>query len=99
MRRIAHTQTEAAWVWITPPTYDEDRASAFPPFQQGQSAFRNADVVAIGYYVRAQPETVVDIQAVFGSSAVPELQGPDGVHPSLAGQKAIARAFVESLTP
>jgi len=41
---------------------------------------------------------VVDVQAVFGTPADPELQGPDGVHPSLAGQKAIARAFVERLT-
>jgi acyl-CoA thioesterase I len=33
MRRIARTQTEAEWVWIIPPTYDEDRASSFPPFK------------------------------------------------------------------
>lgn len=98
MRRIAHTQTKAEWVWITPPTYDEDRASSFPPFKMGQSVFRNDDVVAIGDHLREQKETVVDIQAVFGLPAAPELQGPDGVHPSLAGQKAIAKVFVERLT-
>jgi lysophospholipase L1-like esterase len=27
------------------------------------------------------------------------IRGPDGVHPSLAGQKAIARAFVGRLAP
>ncbi len=99
MRRIAQTQTGANWVWITPPTYDEERASSFPPFQMGQSAFRNEDVVAIGDYIRKQPETVVDVQEVFGIPVNSELQGPDGVHPSLAGQKAIAKAFVERLTP
>ena len=99
MRRIARTQTDADWVWITPPTYDEERASSFPPFKQGQSVFRNDDVIAIGDYIREQPETVVDIQPIFGLPPSPELQGIDGVHPSLAGQKAIARAFVERLTP
>jgi acyl-CoA thioesterase I len=64
----------------------------------GQSVFLNEDVVAIGDFVREQKEPVVDIQAVFGIPAASELQGPDGVHPSLAGQKAIARAFVERLT-
>ena len=98
MRRIAQAQTEATWVWIAPPTYDEERAAEYPPFKMGQSVFRNEDVVAIGDYIREQKEPVVDIQAVFGLPASAELQGPDGVHPSLAGQKAIARAFVEGLT-
>jgi acyl-CoA thioesterase-1 len=98
MRRIAGEQTEAEWVWITPPTYDEQRASSFPPFKMGQSVFGNDDIVAVGDLVRAREDTVVDIQAVFGLPAAPELQGPDGVHPSLVGQKAIARAFVERLT-
>jgi acyl-CoA thioesterase I len=97
MRRIAQTQTEANWVWITPPTFDEERAAVFPPFQMGQSTFRNDDVRAIGDFMREQKEPVVDIQAVFGTPADPGLQGPDGVHPSLAGQKAIAKAFVERL--
>jgi acyl-CoA thioesterase I len=98
MRHLARTQTAAEWVWITPPTYDEERASSFPPFKMGQSAFLNEDVIAIGDFVREQEEPVVDIQAVFGLPADPELQGSDGVHPSLAGQKTIARAFVERLT-
>jgi acyl-CoA thioesterase-1 len=97
MRRIARTQTDANWVWITPPTYDEERASSFPPFKQGQSVFRNDDVIAIGNHIREQPEMVVDIQRIFGLPPSPEFQGLDGVHPSLAGQKAIARAFVERL--
>ncbi|QYJ15583.1 hypothetical protein Rxycam_01407 [Rubrobacter xylanophilus DSM 9941] len=98
IRRIAREQTGADWVWITPPTYDEERASSLPPFEMGQSVFRNDDIVAIGDYIREQGDTVVDIQEVFGIPADPELQGPDGVHPSLAGQKAIARAFVERLS-
>ena len=98
MRRLASMQTAANWVWITPPTYDEERTSTFPPFKMGQSVFLNGDVISIGDFVREQEEPVVDIQSVFGTPADPQLQGPDGVHPSLAGQKAIARAFVERLT-
>jgi len=64
----------------------------------GQSVFLNDDVIAIGDHVREQKEPVVDIWEVFGLPASAELQGPDGVHPSLAGQKAKARAFVEGLT-
>ncbi len=44
----------------------------------------------------------VTVAALFGSDEVTyreiTLQGPDGAHPSLANQKAIARAFVECLT-
>src|SRR5215216_4997982 len=97
MRRIAKEQTEAEWVLITPPTYDEGRASSFPPFKMGQSVFLNEDIIAIGDFVRRQEGTVVDLQEVFGTPADPELQGLDGVHPSLLGQKTIARAFVERL--
>ncbi|MBA2783083.1 MAG: hypothetical protein H0T74_09200 [Rubrobacteraceae bacterium] len=99
MRRMASTLTDTRWIWITPPTFDEARAAAFPPFQMGQSHWRNDDVLAIGDFMREQPDPAVDLQAVFGTPADPELQGPDGVHPSLAGQKAIARAFVERLAP
>ena len=98
MRRLAAVLSDARWVWITPPTFDEERAAAYPPFRMGQSHWRNEDVLAIGDFVRGQKEPVVDVQAVFGIPVDPELQGPDGVHPSLAGQKAIARAFVEGLT-
>jgi acyl-CoA thioesterase-1 len=99
MRRMAATLTDARWVWITPPTFDEERAAAYPPFRMGQSHWRNEDVLAIADFVRDQEEPVVDLQVIFGTPANPALQGPDGVHPSLAGQKAIARAFVECLTP
>ena len=65
----------------------------------GQSHWRNEDVLAIASFIREQEEPVVDLQTAFGLPADPTLQGPDGVHPSLAGQKAIVKAFVECLTP
>ena len=97
LRRIAAVQSAARWAWITPPTVDEARVDAYPPFRQGLASWRNDDMAAIGDVLRAQPEPVVDVQAVFGRPPDPELQGPDGVHPSLAGQRAIAGAVVERL--
>jgi acyl-CoA thioesterase I len=98
MRRITSALTDARWVWITPPPFHEERAAAYPPFRMGQSHWRNADVLAIAEFISEQEDPVVDLRDVFGLPADPELQGPDGVHPSLAGQSAIARAFVERLS-
>ena len=99
LRRIAAARAAASWVWITPAPVHEARASGFPPFRWGESTWRNADVLALAEALRAFEEPVVDLTAVFGVPAAGDLQGPDGVHPSLAGQTAIARALVERLTP
>jgi lysophospholipase L1-like esterase len=99
LRRLAAAQTEASWVWITPGTVDETRIAAFPGFQQGQSTWRNADLLAIGDEIRGRPEPVVDLQSRLGNLPDPELLGPDGLHPSLTGHQAIARAVIERLTP
>lgn len=98
LQRLAAAQTEARWVWITPGTVDEARIAAFPGFQQGQSTWRNADLVAIGDEIRGRPEPVVNLQSRFGNPPHPELLGPDGLHPSLFGQQVIARAVIEHLT-
>jgi acyl-CoA thioesterase I len=98
LRRLAAEMTNAEWIWLTPPPFDEERANTFPPFKMGGSFWRNADVLAIGDFMRGQGEVVVDLQNVFGVPVKAELQGPDGVHPSLEGQKAIAKAVVERLT-
>lgn len=97
MRRIAATETGARWVWVTPTTIDEERVASFPFFRQAQMTLRNDDLLVVGEHLRARPEPVVDAQAVFGVPAFPELMEPDGIHPSLAGQKAIAEALVERL--
>jgi acetyl esterase/acyl-CoA thioesterase-1 len=49
--------------------------------------------------VRRRPEPVVDLQAVFGTPANPDLLLSDGLHPSLAGQIAIVTALVRHLSP
>ena len=98
LRRLAAAETGASWVWLTPPPCDEDVVAASPLFQQAQLIVRNDDLVAIADVVRRQPEPVVDLVSLFGRSPAPELMLPDGLHPSLAGHQAIARALVERLT-
>lgn len=98
LHRIAAERTEARWVWLTPVPVDEERAAAHPGFQYGASSWRNTDIVALADAVRAFEDPVVDLVDVFGVPAHPDLQGPDGVHPSLTGQQRIVTAIVETLT-
>jgi lysophospholipase L1-like esterase len=98
LRRFIVAQSGASWVWLTPGLADEATVAAYPPFQRGQSRWTNADLLAVGDVIRCQPEPVVDLQAIFGDPPDVGFLSPDGLHPSLAGQQAIARAVVERLT-
>jgi lysophospholipase L1-like esterase len=61
-------------------------------------SFSNQALRALADLVRQQPDPVVDLQALFGDPPQRALLIEDGVHPSLAGQMAIARALVERLS-
>lgn len=98
MHRIAAERTAARWVWLTPVPVDEERIAAYPPFRYGASSWRNDDIAALAEAVRGFGEPVVDLVDVFGVPARPDLQGEDGVHPSIAGQRAITTALVRALT-
>ncbi|MFB4278887.1 SGNH/GDSL hydrolase family protein [Nonomuraea sp. MTCD27] len=88
----------ARWVWMTPVPVIEERVTASPTFGFSQATWRNADIVALAGEVKGFADPVVDLTAAFGVPARPDLQGADGVHPSLEGQMAITRSFVERLT-
>lgn len=110
LRHLAAAQSDAQWVWITPPTINERLAAKFPPFQQSQFTLLNRDLVTIGDLLRSQSKSVieshpvrqsdpvVDIQSVFGRPAPSEFVRKDGIHPSLVGQQTITRAVIERLT-
>jgi acyl-CoA thioesterase I len=59
---------------------------------------RNEDIDAAVEAVRRQPDPVVDLQKALGLPVNSDYMLDDGLHPSLAGQKAIVRALVERLT-
>ena len=99
LRHFGAAQTTARWVWMTPtPAIEEMIATHWWLGQANQIAFRNNELSAVASAVRAQPDPVVDLMAVFGRPPDPALLLDDGLHPSLEGQKLIARALIERLT-
>ena len=99
MRRLV-VNSGARPVWMTLTAFDVDRAAAYPPLQAQQIWLRDADAVAVSEGIRAQArggDTVVDLRDTFGRPPDPAMLQPDGIHPSAAGQQAIARAFVWQL--
>jgi acyl-CoA thioesterase-1 len=98
LRNFAATQTTAQWVWMTPTLVLEEQVATHWRFSDNQTSFSNQALRALVDLVRQQPEPVVDLQAVFGDPPQRALLIEDGIHPSLAGQMAIARALVERLS-
>jgi len=99
LRKLAETLSGARLVWMTPPPAIESR-HAEDPSLAGQPVWRNADLAQVASLVRevAGEDPVVDLWEAFGDPPNPEFLLPDGLHPSLAGQKAIAAALVERLS-
>jgi lysophospholipase L1-like esterase len=96
LRQLGADAGVANWAWITCPPCDEATFAANP--YAAQFRLSNDDLQAIADLLRTQPEPVVDLVALFGVPPAADLMLADGVHPSLAGQQAIARALVERLT-
>jgi acyl-CoA thioesterase I len=101
LRRQGAAQTGSRWVWVTRWVPDEARVAAFPPFRRAQFALRAADFEAVSDLIRRQAppgDPVVDLREAIGRPPDPALLVGDGLHPSLAGHRAIARLLVERLT-
>ena len=97
LRDLAATLSEARLVWMTPPPAIEARvAEGSSP---SEPTWRNANLAEVARLVRevAGEDPLVDLWEAFGDPPKPELLLPDGLHPSLAGQRAIAATFVEQL--
>lgn len=97
LRRIAEDRGVHRWTWLTPVPVDEARVREYEPFRYGASSWHNDDILALAAGVRSFADPVVDLVATFGVPPEPALQGPDGVHPTVRGQQAIAAAVVASL--
>lgn len=97
LRAFAARQTKARWVWMTPTPVVESAIPGDWWLGPQQMMWRNENLRAIADVVRALPEPVVDLWAAFGEPAPAGWLSPDGLHPSLEGQKAILRALVQRL--
>jgi lysophospholipase L1-like esterase len=103
-RNLAEMRRQAAAsarvIWMTPTACDTERIAAYPPFQAQQIWLEPGDLRAVDNAIRATADAadvVVDLSDAFGSPAEAGLLRADGLHPTLGGQKAIARRFVERL--
>jgi hypothetical protein len=97
LRHFAATESEARWVWMTPAGVIEEKIPGWWSLGPFEMMWRNKDLEAVAKAVRRQGDLVVDLRRVFGRPAKPELLLPDGLHPSLEGQKAIVTALVARL--
>ncbi|WP_163505930.1 SGNH/GDSL hydrolase family protein [Fodinicola acaciae] len=98
LRRMRAMATTSRWLWMTPVPVREERVAQYPPFRFGGSSWRNTDIQAFAEAMRDLDGPLVDLVAAIGVPADPDLQGEDGVHVTLAGQAAIARAVVTTLS-
>jgi acyl-CoA thioesterase-1 len=98
LRHFAATQTAARLAWITPPPVIEKYASQHWACIQGQISLSNAHITPIAEAMRQLPDPVIDLQELFGIPANPDYLLSEGIHPSLAGHKAIVKAVVERLS-
>ncbi|MDP9864539.1 MULTISPECIES: SGNH/GDSL hydrolase family protein [Streptosporangium] len=97
LRDLAARRTTARWVWLTPPGVDEERVAAYQPFQQAGITWTNRDIDAVGKILNALPDSTVDIRSVIAGQTAEPSHLDDGVHLSLAGQRALAAALVDAL--
>lgn len=104
-RNLAEMRRQAAAagarvIWMTPTACDTARIAAYPPFQGQQIWLDAGDLRAVGDAIRATAgvgDIVVGLGDAFGSPPDAGLLSADGLHPTLAGQTAIARRFVGRL--
>ena len=104
-RNLAEMRRQAAaagarLIWMTPTACDTARIAAYPPFQGQQIWLEDNDLRAVNDAIRTTArdgDMVVDLSGAFGSPPGAGLLRADGLHPTLAGQKAITRRFVERL--
>lgn len=98
LRHLVARRVTARWVWITPSAVDEARVAAYPPFQRAGLTWANRDIDAIGRIMRAQPDLTVDGYSVVARRTGEGVHLDDGLHLSLAGQRALTAALVDTLT-
>ena len=77
----------------------EDRTTEEAHSTLLQPAWPNNDLAEVARLVRevSGEAPLVDLGETFGDPPTPDLSLPDGLHPSLAGQSAVAATLVERL--
>lgn len=74
---------------MSPPPGDQERISSF--FHDSPVTWRAAELDAVAALIRRLDPACVDVNQSMRATALADLLGPDGVHPTVAGQRHIAR--------
>jgi len=82
---------------MTPTPVIENSIADSPFLAPQQLMWRNEDLEEVADIVSDIDDPVIDLQDVMRDPVDPELLLPDGLHPSLEGQRTIAAALVERL--
>lgn len=98
MQHYACTETQARWIWLTPPPLLVEKTLTDEYFLESQFSWQPAELEAVAETVRQQTGPVIDLFPVFGNPPDPALLEEDGLHPSQAGQARIARAVLDFLS-
>jgi acyl-CoA thioesterase-1 len=94
LRAQAHLGEHARWVWVAPTPLDEALVAQFPFFRAAAITWTNRDVAELTAALRNLEDLMIDT-ADATTGADPFLD--DGLHPSLATQKAIAARTLASI--
>lgn len=97
LRALAMAETDAELVWITPPPAIDEWVAGDDLFAAQRMVYSSETIAAKADLIRAMPDLVVDVAAVFGNPADPDLFLSDGLHPSVAGQELILKALLARL--
>lgn len=95
LANYAATQLDAVrWLYLTPPPVIEHMIGSHWFLGSLQMMWRNENLRQIAAVVRREFAPFVDLDEVFGCPPSPRLLLDDGLHPSLAGQQAMAKAVL-----
>lgn len=97
MRHFASSETQAHWIWLTPPPLLVEKTLTDAYFLESELCWQPADLEAAAEAVRRQSGPVIDLFPIFGNPPDPAYLEEDGLHPSAAGQALIARAVLKFL--
>lgn len=98
LRTLAHQQTQARIVFVTPPPVIEHRIRRAPTLLREPVTWVAADVDRKARIVAALSAEVIDSRAAL-RPPLDTLLLADGLHLSLRGQERLARTIVRSLAP
>jgi len=99
LERLALSISGAAVVWIVPPPIDDPRVATHPAGRLAHARWTDDEVKRKGDLVTRRFRRVADARAEFDRRGVAtDLLMEDGLHPNLAGQKAITIVALKQLT-